>query len=129
MVTANMWKIETNTYSIQFNNVKPKERKVILNLLNDWEEKGVGFHPDGSELYIFSKKVSDNENIYSSLRNLPYPLTEERKNGSLKTIKTQFNSAKTRKTLTCSKKRAKIKGQRSCSRCGQIGHNSRTCKA
>jgi hypothetical protein len=129
MVTANMWKVETNTYSIQFNNVKRKERKVILELLEDWEEKAIGFHPDGSELYIFSKKVSDNENIYSALKKLPYPLTEERKNGSLKTIKTEFNRTKTSKNLTSSKKRARIKGQRSCSRCGQIGHNSRTCKA
>ena len=128
MVTANMWKVETNTYSIQFNNVKRKERKVILELLEDWEEKAIGFHPDGSELYIFSKKVSNNENIYSSLKKLPFPLTEERKNGSLKTIKTEFNRTKTRKNLTSSKKRAKIKGQRSCSKCGQAGHNSRTCK-
>ena len=128
MVTANMWKVETNKYSIQFNNVKRKERKVILDLLKDWEEKAVGFHPDGSELYIFSKKVSDNENIYNSLRKLPYPLTEERKNGSIKTIKTEFNDAKTRKDLTSSKTCGKIKGVRSCSKCGAKGHNSRTCK-
>jgi len=128
MVTANMWKVETNKYSIQFNNVKRKERKVILDLLKDWEEKAVGFHPDGSELYIFSKKVSDNENIYNSLRKLPYPLTEERKNGSIKTIKTEFNDAKTRKALTSSKTCGKIKGVRSCSKCGAKGHNSRTCK-
>lgn len=128
MVTASLWKIESNTYSIQFNKVKPKERKVIFQLLKDWKQVANGYHRDGSELFILSKKVVEDENIYKTLKELPFPLTEEKKSGQVKTIKTQFNSTKTRKTLTSSKKHAKIRGQRSCSKCGQVGHNSRTCK-
>lgn len=128
MVTASLWKIEADTYSIQFDKVKPKERKVIFQILKDWKEVATGFHRDGSELYILSKKIVEDENIYATLKQLPFPLTEEKKSGQRKTIKTQFNSTKTRKPLTKIKSCGKIKGKRSCSKCGQIGHNSRTCK-
>jgi len=36
MVTANLWKIETNTYSIQVNKVKPKQRKEIKQMFKGW---------------------------------------------------------------------------------------------
>lgn len=128
MVTANLWKIENNTYSIQFNKVNPKDKKVIFKLLNDWKETGIGFHKDGTELYIFSKTLLEEENIYNSLKHLPFPLTEEKKNGSIKTIKTKFKHTKRSTSLTKQEKSAKIKEGRSCSKCGRKGHNSRTCK-
>lgn len=128
MVTANLWKIETNTYSIQVNKVKPKERKEIKQLFKGWKETAVGFHRDGSQLFIFSKELSENENVYSFAKLLPFPLTEEKKSGQVKEIKTRFNDTKRRKTLTKTKTCGKIKGKRSCSKCGHVGHNSRTCK-
>lgn len=128
MVTANLWKIENDTYSIQFNKVRPKEKKLIFKLLSDWKETASGFHSDGSELLIFSKKVMSNENIYKSLKELPFPLVEEKKSGELKSVKTQYKDTKTSKGLTMPKKSAKIGGGRTCSRCGNKGHNSRTCK-
>ena len=129
MVTANLWKIENDKYSIQFNRVKPKERKVIFEMLKDWRKVGTGFHSDGSEIFILLKEATENENVYPTLKQLPFPLTEEKKSGKITTIKTRYNSTKTRRRLTKSENRGKIKGKRSCSKCGQIGHNSRTCKA
>jgi len=128
MVTANLWKIETNTYSIQVNKVKPKQRKEIKQMFKGWKETAVGFHRDGSQLFIFSKELAKDESIYKFAKQLPFPLIEEKKNGEEKPVKTQFNDTKTRKPLTSSKTYGKIKGVRSCSKCGAKGHNSRTCK-
>lgn len=128
MVTANLWKIETNTYSIQVNKVKPKQRKEIKQMFKGWKETAVGFHRDGSQLFIFSKELTKDESIYKFAKQLPFPLTEEKKSGKTKPVKTQFNDTKRRKPLTSSKTCGKIKGVRSCSKCGAKGHNSRTCK-
>lgn len=128
MVTVNLWKTETNTYSIQFNKVDSKQRKEIYKIVQNWKQTACGFHKDGSEVFIFTKTLTEEENIYNFVKNLPFPVTEEKKSGETKIIKTKFNHTKRGRPLTSSKKHAKIKGQRSCSKCGQIGHNSRTCK-
>ena len=128
MVTVNLWKTETNTYSIQFNKVSPKQRKEIYKIVEDWKQIASGFHRDGSEVLIFSKTLETKENIYSFVKSMPFPVTEEKKSGELKTVKTKFNRTKRSKPLTKTKSSGKIKGKRSCSKCGQIGHNSRTCK-
>jgi hypothetical protein len=57
----------------------------------------------------------EDESIYKFVKQLPFPLVEEKKNGELKTVKTQFNDTKKRKPLTSSKSHGKIKGSRSCS--------------
>lgn len=128
MVTVNLWKTETNTYSIQFNKVSPKQRKEIYKIVEDWKQVASGFHRDGSEVLIFSKTLETKENIYSFVKSMPFPVTEEKKSGELKTVKTKFNRTKRSKPLTKTKSCGKIKGKRSCSKCGQIGHNSRTCR-
>ena len=128
MATGNLWKVESNIYSIQVSEINKKEKKEIKQIFKDWKETASGFHRDGSQLLIFSKELLEDENIYKFVKQLPFPLVEEKKNGELKTVKTRFSDTKTRKPLTSSKNHGKIKGSRSCSRCGQKGHNSRTCK-
>ena len=128
MITANLWKIETNVYSIQINKVSAKHRKEIKQIFKGWKETAVGFHRDGSQLFIFSKELTKDESMYKFAKQLPFPLIEEKKSGEKKPVKTQFNSTKTRKPLTSTKTCGKIRGVRSCSKCGAKGHNSRTCK-
>lgn len=129
MATASLWKVENNRYALQFNKVKPKERSVIFSLLKDWQETGSGFHRDGSQVLIFSKNLLEEENIYRFVRNLPFPLIEEKKTGEIKRIKTAARREDAKKSLTEQKKSAKIKGKRICSKCGEPGHNVRTCKS
>lgn len=129
MATASFWKVQDNKYSIQFNAVKPRERKVIVQLLKGWEEIGSGFHRNGDELFIFSRSLLEDESIYKFVKELPFDTVEMKKDGTNKVVKTK-NSKKTKtKPLTKVTKSAKIKGSRSCSKCGVTGHNSRTCKA
>jgi hypothetical protein len=127
MVNATLWKTESDVYSIQFDRVKPKDKKEIKEIFKKWKQIASGFHRDGSELFIFSKKILENEDVYKFVKQLPYPVKEEKKNGETKVVKTQFNHTKSSKPLTSPKNHAKIAGGRTCSRCGQKGHNSRTC--
>lgn len=124
MVVGNLWKKASDEYSIQFDNVKPREKRTILGIFRDWRSVGSGFKRDGSEVLIFSKKVGEEENIYLSLRELPFPLFEEKKSGKLVKVKTGRKSLPLTPTKNC----GKIKTSRTCSKCGVKGHNSRTCK-
>lgn len=128
MATASFWKVDENKYTIQFSKVKPKEKSTIFNLLNGWKEAGNGFHRDGTELFIFSKELLGDEDIYRFVKNMPFPVTEEKKNGESKKIKTLFRDTTKNKDLTSRKKYDKMSGGRICSQCGQAGHNKRTCR-
>ena len=124
LTSASFWKIESNKYAFQFNHVKPKDRKVIFTLFKGWETTASGFHKNGTELFIFSKSLLEDESIYKFAKNIPFPTSEQKKDGTMKPVKNGRNKA-----LTKSKKSATIRKQRTCSLCGQKGHNSRTCKA
>lgn len=128
MAIAAFWKVEDNKYTIQFSQVKPKEKSTIFNLLNDWNETGNGYHRDGTELFLFSKSLLENEDIYKFVKSMPFPVTEEKKSGESKKIKTLYKEVNKKKDLTSPKIRGKISGGRICSQCGQAGHNKRTCR-
>jgi len=128
METVSLWKVENNRYALQFNKVKPRERSVIFSLLKGWQETGSGFHRDGSEIFIFSKDLLEDEDIYRFVRELPFPIIEEKKSGESKRVKTAFRPEKIKPPLTNAKGSAKIRGQRICSQCGVAGHNVRSCK-
>jgi hypothetical protein len=38
MATGNLWKVETNTYSIQVSEIDKKEKKEIKQIFKDWKE-------------------------------------------------------------------------------------------
>ena len=126
MAIGSVWK-EEEKFVIQFNNVKPKEKRLISKTLNDWKESGSGFHRDGTEVLLFSSHLYDEERVYQLVKSMPFPFTEEKKNGQSKSIKTEYDRELKRRRLTEKKKRVKI-GGRTCSKCGEKGHNSRTCK-
>lgn len=125
MAVGSVWKTDEK-FVIQFNEVKPKEKTIIFNTLREWSESGSGYHKDGTEIFIFSNKTLDEENVYGLVKSMPFPFTEEKKNGTSKKIRTAYMQKK--QGLTRSQKDAKI-GGRTCSKCGVKGHNSRTCKA
>lgn len=126
MAIGSVWK-EEEKFVIQFNNVKPKEKRLISKTLNDWKESGSGFHRDGTEVLLFSSRLYDEEKVYQLVKSMPFPFTEEKKNGQSKSIKTEYDRELKRRRLTEKKNRVKI-GGRTCSKCGVKGHNSRTCK-
>lgn len=120
MTNAKVWKTEEQKYSVQFDNVKPKDRRTILSIFSSWKEVGSGFHKDGTEVFIFSKQYQEEESLFKFLKTIPFPLVSEGKSGKTKKVKT--------KCLTNNKKSATIHKGRTCSKCGHEGHNSRTCK-
>lgn len=124
MAVGIMWKTEEK-FVVQFSHVKPREKKVIFNNLKDWSQTGSGFHKDGTEVFIFSNTMIDEHNALSLVKSFPFPFTEEKRNGTTRKIRTNYRTE--RNPLTSPEKPAKIKGKRSCSKCGQNGHNSRTC--
>lgn len=127
MTTGKMWKVDENKYSIQFDNVHPKDKKIIKNILMGWNETGAGFHKDGSEILIFSRNIENEESLYKSLFAIPFPLVEEKKSGKILSIKTSA-SRKQKKSLTDPFSGAKVRKPRTCARCGNNGHDTRTCK-
>jgi len=127
MAVGSMWKAD-NKFVIQFNQVKPREKSFIFKSLKEWNESGSGFHKDGTEVLIFSNTLFDEEKVYSLVKSMPFPFTEESRNGNSKKIKTQYNCKVKEKGLTDSRSHGKIGGGRTCSKCGFKGHNSRTCK-
>lgn len=125
MASGSFWKNENN-YTVQFNNVTARDKKIISKTFNDWRETGNGFHKDGTEILLFSTQEQDEKKVISLVKEMPFPFTEEKKNGQSKKIRTKY--AEKCKGLTARKKCGKIGGSRTCSRCGIKGHNSRTCK-
>lgn len=125
MAVGVLWKTDEK-FVVQFSHVKPREKTVIFNSLKEWKESGSGFHKDGTEIFLFSNTTLDEDKVMSLVKSFPFPFTEEKRNGTTRKIRTKCTAK--RKILTSTEKPAKIKGKRSCSRCGQIGHNSRTCK-
>jgi len=128
MAIAYLWKVDGDEYRFHVNKISAKEKRSILMHFKTWNETGSGYHKDGTETFIFSKILSAADNIYKFAKQLPFTVVEEKKNGEIKIIKAVSLDAKTKKGLTNSVKPAKTKGGRTCSHCGQKGHNSRTCK-
>ena len=127
MAVGSMWKAD-DKFVVQFSHVKPKEKPVIFNALKGWVQSGSGFHKDGTEIFIFSNKLHNEDKVVSLVKSFPFPFTEEKKNGESKKIRTQHKDKVEAGHLTRSVVRAKIGEGRTCSRCGNKGHNSRTCK-
>jgi len=124
MATGTIWKTD-DKYVVQFSEVKPKEKKVIFNNLQGWNQSGSGFHKDGTEIFLFNNKEENEKQIFSLIKNMPFPFFEEKKSGKLKKIRTKHAE---KPDLTKKKSCVKIGGSRTCSKCGAKGHNSRTCK-
>lgn len=127
MAIGSLWKAD-DKFVVQFSNVKPREKSVIFSSFKEWKESGSGFHKDGTELLLFSNQMLDEEKVFSLVKSLPFPFTEEKKNGDSKKIRTQHKNIIDVQPLTRSQNHAKIAGGRACSKCGHRGHNSRTCK-
>ena len=126
MAIGSFWKNE-DSYTVQFNNVTPREKSLIIRTFDNWKNSGNGFHKDGTEILLFTTTEKDETKILSLVKNMPFPFTEERRNGTSRKIRTNYTAEQ--KRLTETKNYGKISGGRTCSKCGVKGHNSRTCKA
>ena len=133
MAEGILWKQEQDRFVVQLNNVKPKERKFIKEQFSDWNNTGHGTQKDGTEVFLYSKKAENESQIMTIVKSLPFPFVQENiKNGKIKKIKTCYDNPKLQNKLeglTKSKSSDKIKRSRTCSRCGIVGHDMRTCKA
>lgn len=125
MAIGSVWKTD-DKFVIQFNEVRPGEKRFIFNLLRDWNTSGQGFHKDGTEVFLFSNKILDEDKLFQLVKSMPFPFTEEKKSGKSKKISTNYKAGEV--SLTPIKKHGKV-GGRTCSKCGIKGHNARTCKA
>lgn len=125
MAIGSLWKNDDH-YIVQFNNVTPREKSFIKKNFNEWKEAGNGFHKDGTEILLFLSREQDEKKIFSLVKDMPFPFTEEKKNGQSKTIRTKY--AGKRKGLTAAKSCGKIRKARTCSKCGDSGHDSRNCR-
>ena len=124
MAIGSVWKADEK-FVVQFNKVKPKDKRIIDKTFQEWNPSGSGFHRDGTEVLIFSNSLLDEEKVFNLVKNMPFPFTEEKRNGTSKRIRTSYTGKQG--GLTGSTNNAKI-GGRTCSKCGIKGHNSRTCK-
>ena len=128
MAIGNVWKAEEK-FVVQFSNVKPKEKKIIMSSFQDWNKSGSGFHKDGTEIYLFSNTNLDERGVFSLVKNMPFPFTEEKKSGKTRQIRTKHIAKQKSLTEKKNSDKVKIRKPSTCSRCGKLGHNSRRCDA
>lgn len=126
MAIGSVWKADEK-FVVQFNKVKPKDKRIIDKTFQEWNPSGSGFHRDGTEVLIFSSTMLDEEKVFNLVKNMPFPFTEEKRNGTSKKIRTCYTGKD--RGLTGPQKDGRISRGRTCSKCGTKGHNSRTCKA
>ena len=125
MAVGSIWRAD-NKIVVQFNQVKPKDKKIIKKAFEEWSPSGSGYHKDGTEVLIFSNKHIEEDKVIGLVKQMPFPFTQERHTGTSTKIHT--NHTTEQKGLTSIKNPDKIRGSRTCSKCGVKGHNSRTCK-
>lgn len=131
MAEGILWKQADNHFVVQFNNVEPRDRKLIKEKFSDWKWTGHGTQRDGQEVFLYSNNNQNEKQIIAAVKSLPFPFVQENiKNGKIKKIKTCYDSVKTKKEpvgLTNSRTCDKIRKISTCSKCGNTGHNSRRC--
>lgn len=124
MIEGYIWKTDSTTYNLQILSSSVSESKQIENLFKDWSQIGFGFCKNGELINIFSKRFEDPRILNNFVRTLPVDLTEYDRNGNQKKLKTAVvknNKKNLKKDIT--KQTGRI-----CGKCGNRGHNIRTCK-
>ena len=121
MAQGSLWKND-GKFVVQLSKVSRKDKKVIFDTFQEWNKTGAGFNKDGTEIFLFTRTGVEDKEVFSLVKGLPFPFTEEKSNGISKKIRTKYA------VLTKTSVRAKVQQGRTCSKCGIKGHNSRTCK-
>jgi hypothetical protein len=138
MIEGCIWKTNSTTYNLQLKFRSNSEFQELDTYLKDWRQIGTGTNKTGDILNIFSRQFLEPKHWNMFAKTLPVVLHEIDRDGNKKPVKTAIVSKKLRK----SKKPAKIakvaktvkinkvpkQGGRICGKCGNAGHNVRTCK-
>ncbi len=107
-------------YRIQLDHISVKSEKKILESLVSWENVGEMWYPD-SELkgFIFQRIFPTEKDFRFWSKSYPYPI--QLLSSTTNTIQATKLGSKQQK------KSGRPKGRR-CGKCGEVGHNARTCK-
>lgn len=138
MIKAKAWKTtqEKNAtecfYRIQVYGVKnASERKIAFDALKDWESVAEGWNnKKQEEVLVFRKNFETVEHFLGWGKEfMDFPLEEIDKNGKIKAYVKIGPQGKSRKTKSKPKNTNTSKPQgRVCGKCGERGHNARTCR-
>lgn len=133
-INAQAWKMtmEKGTshcvYRMQVNGVNNKNQKKIFGALKGWNEAGYGYNSKtGKEFLFFSRDFGTTEKWLEWAKSFnSWKLDELDKNGEIKSyVKIGLRPGQ---TPLIAEAPAQIKGVRKCSKCGEPGHNARTCR-
>lgn len=123
MIEGYIWKTDSITYNFQILSSSLSELKQIENLLKDWNQIGYGFTKNGETINIFSKQIEDPKSLSDFTKALPFCLFEYDRNGNQKQVRTSAIKHKKMKQNVTTKQVGRV-----CGKCGNRGHNIRTCK-
>ena len=127
MLNSTCWKVKSEknsnsiTYNIQLSGIGRKQIKALLEVMSGWHKYAHGHNAKGLAVLLFRKSFESNYDWVKWARSFPYDLFEEKENGKVEKIK-RYKSNKKVKTIP-----ATMSGGRVCSKCGDKGHNRRTC--
>lgn len=136
MIEATAWKttLEKGTkrcvYRMEVKGVSKDTRKQINSALTGWRESGYGYNArTGEEILFFSKDFGDTQKWMEWAKSFDaFVLKELDKNGDVKKY-VRIGLKPGQVSSITGRKSSLKKGTRSCSKCGESGHNARTCRA
>lgn len=156
MISAVAWRVKTQnpsdfSYRLQVEDITPKNKTKLFKALEGWKQSGVIIDPnENTNDFIFVRAFQSDSEWLSWAAGFPYEISEMSRTGSTRPLKKANKSKKVsitkggnvRKRTTCSKcgqighnartcgtskPKSKSKGKRQCGKCGEMGHNRRTC--
>jgi hypothetical protein len=134
-INAQAWKVtlEKGTphciYRMQINGVTSKVKNQINNLMKGWSEAGYGYNSKtGKETLFFSRDFGDTDKWLDWAKDFKgFKLEELDRHGEVKKyVKIGLRPGQ---DSTISEVPKTKKGVRKCSKCGEVGHNARTCRS
>lgn len=134
-VTGQAWKItlEKGTphcvYRMQINGVTNKNEKQVSAAMKDWIDSGYGYNAKtGISTLFFSRDFGTTENWLEWAKAFRgFVLEELDRHGKIKKyVKIGLRPGQ---HSTSSEAPKTKKGVRKCSKCGEVGHNARTCRS
>lgn len=119
-VKATAWKTtldkrsEECKYQIQITVDDGRVERKIEGMFEDWNSSGYGTHGSGSVMMLYSKDFGDAKKWLNWAKQFPYYLEELTQSDKIK-------------VLSWGRSEEEPKGKRRCRKCGNFGHNQKTC--
>lgn len=131
MIKGSAWKVSAKEmseciYRLQVDGIKnTRDMNKVEKALDTWNFVGDGFNSKSdSHIFFFHRKFESSDKFVAWGKEFQeFPLVELDKNGQIKSyVKIGLRTNKR------SPARIISTGKRKCGKCGQVGHNSRTCE-